>query len=269
MTGRFQSALRLAAGAALAGVVLASAAAQRPETETGKKEERGDPRSSAQTEKRAQRQQQNRERRQEDRRAQRQEVPPARYPERPREDQDAGPSRQPAISAPENAGRDFAPQENRNDRTRSGDRPPWAERLRELPPEERERVLQNSQRYNSLPPEGQERIRRRFERWDSLSPRERGELRERERIWRQMTPEQREHVRKEVLPRWQRMPPERRQAIQRRLSLLREIPESARNRRLSDPDFTRGMSAQDQSLLRDLSHLHVGGAPDPPVEQQP
>src|SRR2546430_2754086 len=43
-------------------------------------------------------------------------------------------------------------------------------------------------------------------------------------------------------------------------------PESARNQHLNDPNFTRGMSEEDKSMLRDLSHLHVGGAPEPPNE---
>src|SRR5256885_1237609 len=44
------------------------------------------------------------------------------------------------------------------------------------------------------------------------------------------------------------------------------LPESARNQHLNDPNFTRGMSDEDKSMLRDLSHLHVGGAPEPPNE---
>ena len=46
----------------------------------------------------------------------------------------------------------------------------------------------------------------------------------------------------------------------RRLRVLQNMPESARNQRLNDPKFTRGMSDEDRSTLRDLSHLHVGGA---------
>jgi hypothetical protein len=44
------------------------------------------------------------------------------------------------------------------------------------------------------------------------------------------------------------------------------MPESARNQHLADPNFTRGMSEEDKSMLRELSHLHVGGAPEPPNE---
>jgi hypothetical protein len=44
--------------------------------------------------------------------------------------------------------------------------------------------------------------------------------------------------------------------------VLQNMPESARNQRLSDPRFTQGMSDEDRSTLRDLSHLHVGGSPE-------
>jgi len=43
------------------------------------------------------------------------------------------------------------------------------------------------------------------------------------------------------------------------------MPESARNQRLNDPNFIRGLSDEERSTLRDLSHTHVG-APDPPNE---
>jgi hypothetical protein len=44
------------------------------------------------------------------------------------------------------------------------------------------------------------------------------------------------------------------------------MPESARNQHLNDPNFTRGMGEEDKSMLRDLSHTHVGGPPEPPGE---
>ncbi len=44
------------------------------------------------------------------------------------------------------------------------------------------------------------------------------------------------------------------------------MPEAARNQHLNDPNFTRGMSDEDKVMLHDLSHLHVGGAPEPPGE---
>lgn len=119
------------------------------------------------------------------------------------------------------------------------------ERWRNMAPQDRQRVLQNEDRLRRLPP-AQQQV-----------------LRDRAQVWNRMTPEQREHVRTDVLPRWRQMPPERKQAIRQRLRVLQNMPESARNQRLNDPNFTRGMSEEDRSTLRDLSHLHVGGALEP------
>jgi hypothetical protein len=53
--------------------------------------------------------------------------------------------------------------------------------------------------------------------------------------------------------------------MMQRLNILQNMPESARQQRLNDPNFMRGMNAEDQSMLRDLSHLR-GGATEPPPE---
>jgi Protein of unknown function (DUF3106) len=117
-----------------------------------------------------------------------------------------------------------------------------------LSPEERQRVVQNEQRFKQL------------------SPQQKQDMRARSRVWQQMTPQQRDHIQNEVLPAWRNLPSQRQKAISQRLGVLQNMPESARNQHLSDPNFTRGMNEQDRATLRDLSHLHVGGAPDPPNE---
>lgn len=134
-------------------------------------------------------------------------------------------------------------------------RPPGAgnlnnpqERLRNMTPQERQNLRQNEERLQRLPPA------------------QRQVLRDRAQVWQRMTPEQRDHIRNDVLPRWRTMTPDRRQAVQQRLRVLQNMPESARNRRLNEPNFTRGMSEEDRATLRDLSHLHVGGALEPPGE---
>jgi hypothetical protein len=117
-----------------------------------------------------------------------------------------------------------------------------------LSPEERQRVVQNEQRFKQL------------------SPQQKNDMRARSRVWQQMTPQQRDHIQNEVLPAWRNLPVQRQRAISQRLGVLQNMPESARNQHLNDPNFTRGLNEQDRATLRDLSHLHVGGAPDPPSE---
>src|SRR5438445_780969 len=141
---------------------------------------------------------------------------------------------------------------------------PFVDRMRDFTPQQRDRVLQNSKAFQNLAPEQQGRIRQQFNQWDHLNGQQRADLRAKEDTWRRMTPEQREHIKNDVLPKWRQIPWERQQAIQQKLGVLQNMPESARNRRLSDPNFTSGMSDEEKATLHDLSHLHVGGAPDPP-----
>jgi len=101
---------------------------------------------------------------------------------------------------------------------------------------------------------------------NQLSPQEKQEMRERAHVWGNLTPEQRQHIKNDIVPKWQEMSPDRKRAIRQRLGVLQNMPESARNQHLNDPNFTRGMSEEDKAMLRDLSHMHVGGAPEPPME---
>lgn len=125
---------------------------------------------------------------------------------------------------------------------------PASVRPRDLSPEERQRLQQNERRFNQLTPQQRDDMRRRAE------------------VWQRMTPEQQVHIKNDVLPKWKQLPPDRQRAIQHRLGVLQNMPESARNQHLNDPNFTRGMSEEDKQMLRDLSHQHVGGPPDPPDE---
>ena len=180
-------------------------------------------------------------------------------------------------------GNNFEPNNSRNDRPNGvnngarmtprqqigvGSPRPFVDRMRDLTPQQRDRVLQNSRAFQNLAPEQQNRIRNQFSQWDRMTPRQQADLREKENTWRNLTPEQRDHIKNDVLPQWRQMPWQRQQVIQQKLGVLQNMPESARNQRLADPNFTRGMSDSDKSMLHDLSHLHVGGAPDPPGNEQ-
>lgn len=156
--------------------------------------------------------------------------------------------RQSNPNRPPEAQRYANPRENPNRPPANYDRP---KSFRELSPEEKRKVLENDRRLRNLPPERQD------------------EFRNRARVWDRMTPQQRQYIRSDVLPRWKQMPPDRRQAIRQRLQILQNMPEDARNRRLADPNFTRGMNDEDKTLLHNLSHLHVGEPPDRPDDRPP
>ena len=125
--------------------------------------------------------------------------------------------------------------------------PPAPRRFSDLSPADRQKVLENNRKYQNL------------------SATQKQEMQERIDTWNRLTPTQQNHIRNDVLPKWKEMPQDRRSAIRQKLRILQNMPESARNQRLNDPNFTKGMSEEDKATLRDLSHMHVG-APDPPGE---
>ena len=61
---------------------------------------------------------------------------------------------------------------------------PWVDQMRTLPPQQRERVLQNSQAFQRMPAEQQTKIRQQFNQWDKMSPQQRTDQQSREETWR-------------------------------------------------------------------------------------
>jgi uncharacterized protein DUF3106 len=133
---------------------------------------------------------------------------------------------------------------------------------------EQNRPPQNAQprSFNNLNSQEKQRTLEQYNKFQKLTPSQQQDIRDRGRVWGQLTPEQKNHIKNDVIPRWQQLPPQRQRAIQQRLGVLKNMPESARNQHLNDPNFTRGMSEEDKATLRDLAHLHVGGAPEEPHE---
>jgi hypothetical protein len=154
---------------------------------------------------------------------------------------------------------------NQRQQLGAGTARPWVDTMRDLTPAQRERVLQNSRAFQNLSPDKQAKIRQQFNQWDHMTSAQQADLRQKERTWRELTPQQRDYIKNDVLPKWHQMPWDRQQMIKQKLGVLQNMPESARNARLNDPNFTRGMSDDEKSMLRDLSHTHVG-APDSPPE---
>jgi Protein of unknown function (DUF3106) len=143
--------------------------------------------------------------------------------------------------------------------------PPQAiERLQDMPPAQQERFLRNNQRFLSLTPQEQDQIYQRLQAWNRLTPDQKQALRDRQQVWEQMTPEQQKNVRESLFPRWQQLPADRRQAILQRLHSLRNMSEADRQAKLNDPAFVQGLNPEDHEMLKQLAHLHVGMAPDPP-----
>jgi len=189
--------------------------------------------------------------RQQQRQERRQQQQEARRPQNER--QNSGANRPPNANTGRPPASDIdragmmAGQSNNPNRPPNAYTPPSQKKFKDLSPQEQRKVIEN---YNKQ---------------RNLSPADRQEIKRREEIFGRLTPEQKDHVRNDLAPKWKQLPPNRQRAIQQRLGVLQNMPESARNQHLNDPNFTRGMSEEDKAMLRDLSHLHVG-APDPPNE---
>ncbi len=148
-----------------------------------------------------------------------------------------------------------APKAAPNARALDGLPPKWVENVREMPPEEQERFMQNNERFKSLSPERQQQIRQNLQKWNNLTPEQQTALRQREAVLEQMTPEQRQYFNKTVAPKWQAMAPDRRQAINRHLAMLSKMGPETQQAALNDPRFMQGLSPDEQSMLRDLNSL--------------
>ena len=196
--------------------------------------------------------QERRQERQENRRAQ------SNRPNNDRPRNNGAPNREPQNRQPESMsmiGGNRPPNPRESERPNfNPNRPPNAansqantRRFQDLNAQEKQKVLENNRRLQKL------------------SPAEHQELHRREEVWGRLTPEQKNHIKSDVLPKWEKMPPDIQRAIRQRLGVLQNMPESARNQHLNDPNFTRGMSEEDKAMLRDLSHMHVG-SPDTPNE---
>jgi hypothetical protein len=154
-----------------------------------------------------------------------------------------------------------------NARAMAGLPPKWVEKLRDMPPEEQQKFLANSEQFKRLPPERQEQIRRNLERWNNLTPEQKEQAHAAEQAFERMTPEQRQYVRNTLLPKWQAMPVPRRQVIRRHLGMLGQMSPATQRAALNDPKFMQGLSPDEQSMLRELNSLRspapAEGSPQP------
>jgi hypothetical protein len=56
------------------------------------------------------------------------------------------------------------------------------------------------------------------------------------------------------------LPQPRKQAIVQRLQQINTLSDSDREAKLNDPEFVKGLSPEEQGMLRDLCHFQVGPA---------
>ncbi|HLY62185.1 MAG TPA: DUF3106 domain-containing protein [Terriglobia bacterium] len=135
--------------------------------------------------------------------------------------------------------------------------PGFFQRLRELPPDEQERVMANDERFQRLPPARQAMIRRNLDHWNSLTPEQKERTRERQEILESLSPAQRMEART-IFPQYLRLPPERKEAVRQAFLHARDLPVGKREGFLSSPEVTGRFSPQELGVLRGLTQLLPG-----------
>src|ERR1700728_138451 len=130
--------------------------------------------------------------------------------------------------------------------------------LRDMSPQEQQRYMQNNERFRSLPPQQQAQVRNNLQKWNNLSPTERNAMNDRARTWQRMSPQQRQYVQNNLLPKWQSMSPQRKGIVTGRLHTLQGMSPADRQAALNDPQFMRGLSPDEQSVLRGLDSINSG-----------
>lgn len=144
-----------------------------------------------------------------------------------------------------------------NPRQMAGLPPTWVGNLREMPPEERERFMQNNERFQNLLPQRQQQIRQNLQKWDRLTPEQKDRIRATERILEQATPEQREHFQNEIVPKLAQMAPERRQRVLGHWRRLQGMTPAEQQTALNDPKFMPGLGPDEQATVRDLNSMGI------------
>ncbi len=133
--------------------------------------------------------------------------------------------------------------------------PQLLERLSKLPPEERERVLENNRRFQQLSPEQQALLLKRLQQFQELSPEQRERIEQRLAIFNNLTPRQQEKARRIYENVWSKLTAERRRALLQEFRHLRAMPPAERQQRLASDDFQTHFSAEERDLLQQLIDL--------------
>jgi len=121
-----------------------------------------------------------------------------------------------------------------------------AQRLLQMSPEERERIL------SRFPPERQAQIRQRLQRLDGLPKQQQDRAIERYQTFSNLPAEKQDLVRRQIRA-FNALPDDRRQMVGNAFQRLRRMPEAERQARMSSPAFKSRFSPEEQQILADLS----------------
>ena len=133
--------------------------------------------------------------------------------------------------------------------------PQLLERLSKLPPEERERVLENNRRFQQLSPDQQALLLKRLQQFQELSREQREMIEQRLAIFNNLTPRQQAKARRLYEIVWSKLTAERRRALLEEFRHLRALRPAERQQRLGSDDFQAHFSTEERDLLQQLIDL--------------
>lgn len=133
--------------------------------------------------------------------------------------------------------------------------PKFVERLRDMRPEDRERFMQNNEKFQNLSPERKQQVINNLQKWDAMPPEQRERILATERMLEQATPEQREHFQNEIVPKLEQMQPQRRQRVIGHWRRLQVMSSAEQQAAFHNPAFWGNLSPDEQSVVRDLNSM--------------
>lgn len=140
--------------------------------------------------------------------------------------------------------------------------PSMFQRLREMPPQEQERLMASNSQFRQLPAERQQRIRENLKRWNALTPQQKDTFRQREEIFQSLSPSQRDELRS-VFPRWRALDPARQQELMQGFRELRDMSPEQRQSFLSSPETAKRFAPEERDILGKLNGLLPGSGAAP------
>lgn len=147
-----------------------------------------------------------------------------------------------------------------NERSAVGLPPKFVEKLRDMPPDEQERFMQNNEKFQSLPAGRQAQIRQNLQKWNALPEEQKERIRATEAMLENATPEQREHFQNYLVPKLEQMPPMRRARVINHWRRLQSLTPAEQQAAMRDPAFMGNLTPDEQSVVRDLNSMGNPGA---------
>src|SRR5262245_26492977 len=117
-----------------------------------------------------------------------------------------------------------------------------------MTPDERQKALEK------LPPERRQKIEQQLNRYNNLSPEERRQLRNRYQMFNQLPPEKQNQARR-LFRLFGELPQERQGMVRGEFETLRAMPEADRRARMNSDEFRNKYNSREQKILGDLSGL--------------